>query len=106
MKILCGEGVANRTAPELCAATREGRSEALTGDSEVACHGCRRKTLTARHDHELERRRLGVVKGGRPFWVSTLSDETGRPRSDASLAQGSATETGPRASRAPKWKLE
>ena len=33
MKVLCGEGVANRTDPELCAATREGRSEALTRDS-------------------------------------------------------------------------
>ena len=33
MKVLYGEGVANHTGPELCAATREGRSEALTGDS-------------------------------------------------------------------------
>jgi hypothetical protein len=33
VKVLCGEGVANHTAPESCAATREGRSEALTGDS-------------------------------------------------------------------------
>jgi hypothetical protein len=33
LKVLCGEGVANHTAPESCAATREGRSEALTGDS-------------------------------------------------------------------------
>ena len=33
MEVLCGEGIANHTAPESCAATREGRSEALTGDS-------------------------------------------------------------------------
>ena len=33
VKVLCGEGIANHTAPESCAATREGRSEALTGDS-------------------------------------------------------------------------
>ena len=33
MKVLCGEGVANRTDPESCAASREGRSEALAGDS-------------------------------------------------------------------------
>src|SRR6478609_3492784 len=33
VKVLSGEGVANHTAPESCAATREGRSEALTGDS-------------------------------------------------------------------------
>ena len=33
MKVLCGEGIASRTDPESCAATREGRSEALTGDS-------------------------------------------------------------------------
>jgi hypothetical protein len=33
VKALCGEGVANHTAPESCAASREGRSEALTGDS-------------------------------------------------------------------------
>ena len=33
MKVLCGEAVANHTAPESCAATRERRSEALTGDS-------------------------------------------------------------------------
>ena len=33
MKVLCGEGVASHTDPESCAATREGRSEALTGDS-------------------------------------------------------------------------
>jgi hypothetical protein len=33
VKVLCGEGVANHTDPESCAATREGRSEALTGDS-------------------------------------------------------------------------
>jgi hypothetical protein len=33
VKVLCGEGVANHTAPESSAATREGRSEALTGDS-------------------------------------------------------------------------
>ena len=33
MKVLCGEGVASRTDPKSCAATREGRSEALTGDS-------------------------------------------------------------------------
>ena len=33
MKVLGGEGLANRTDPESCAATREGRSEALTGDS-------------------------------------------------------------------------
>ena len=33
VQVLCGEGVANRTDPESCAATREGRSEALTGDS-------------------------------------------------------------------------
>ena len=32
MKVLCGEGIASRTDPESCAATREGRSEALTGD--------------------------------------------------------------------------
>ena len=33
MKVLYGEGVANHTDPESCAATREGRGEALTGDS-------------------------------------------------------------------------
>jgi hypothetical protein len=33
VKVLFGEGVANHTDPESCAATREGRSEALTGDS-------------------------------------------------------------------------
>ena len=33
MKVLCGEGVANRTDPESCAASREERSEALAGDS-------------------------------------------------------------------------
>ena len=33
MEVLCGEGVAKHTAPESCVATREGRSEALTGDS-------------------------------------------------------------------------
>ena len=32
MRVLYGEGVANHTDPESCAATREGRSEALTGD--------------------------------------------------------------------------
>jgi hypothetical protein len=33
VKVLCGEGVANHTDPESCVASREGRSEALTGDS-------------------------------------------------------------------------
>ena len=33
MQVLCGEGVASHTDPESCAATHEGRSEALTGDS-------------------------------------------------------------------------
>ena len=33
MKVVCGEGVANRTDPESCVASREGRSEALAGDS-------------------------------------------------------------------------
>ena len=33
MKVLFGEGAANRTDPESCAAICEGRSEALTGDS-------------------------------------------------------------------------
>mgnify|MGYP006954727540 CR=1 FL=1 len=32
MKVLYGEGVATHTGPESCAATREGRGEALTGE--------------------------------------------------------------------------
>ena len=32
MKVLYGEGVASRTGSESCTASREGRSEALTGD--------------------------------------------------------------------------
>jgi hypothetical protein len=35
VKVLCGEGVANHTDPESCAASCEGRSEALTGDGIV-----------------------------------------------------------------------
>jgi hypothetical protein len=33
VKVLYGEGVANRTGPESCGAAREGRAEALTGGS-------------------------------------------------------------------------
>jgi hypothetical protein len=33
VEVLCGEGPANHTGPESCVAVREGRGEALTGES-------------------------------------------------------------------------
>jgi hypothetical protein len=39
VKVLCGECVVNRTATESCAASREGRREALTRDSVRAYAG-------------------------------------------------------------------